>query len=401
MLTRMGARFLLVRPLLLLLLVWIGARSAEALPAFARRYNLPCYFCHDGYPKLSVLGEQFKERGYRLEDDATDLSDWFASVPVSVRATMSQSFEEAGDARTQGALKIATAGQLGSRLSYWLDDLYTLDDDGVHRSGLDNAFLRGEILPEELYIRGGRIELDLPFTQTRSPQLFRYEIYFANTGFETDNVGTHQDGFEVGGFLDEATRWSLAIVKGQNSEEQKTLSESAGNFDANLFGRLMRRFGEGRAGAYLYWGRNTLARQIAEPDGSAPNVLEWEDGLLRLGADGSLYVGRSHLYSTFLYGRNSNSFADLASPEGTNEALSFFGGFVQADVVVRDQIVISGRLDLLRQPPPGTRDPSKTFVSFYPGLKLWLHPRIRLAFELGFRNQNQATRGLIFVELVL
>ena len=116
---------------------------------------------------------------------------------------------------------------------------------------------------------------------------------------------------------------------------------------------------------------------------------------------GSLYVGRSHLCSTFLYGRDFNSFADVANLEGTNEALSFFGGFVQEDVAVRGRIVISDRLGLLRQPPPGTRDPSETFVGFYPGLKLWLYPRIRLAFESGFRNQNRATRGLIFDELVL
>jgi hypothetical protein len=401
MLTRMGARLLPVRPLLILSLLWLGVSSAEALPAFARRYNLPCHFCHDGYPKLSVLGEQFKERGYRLEDDMTDLSDWIASVPVSLRATMMQSFEEEGDAETLGIFKIASAGNLGSRLSYWLDDNYRLDGDGFHRSGVDNLFVRGEILPEELYVRGGRIELDIPFTQARSPQLFVYEIYFANTGFETDNLGTHQDGVELGGFLDETTRWSLAVVKGQNSEEQKRLSESVDGFDANLFGRLMRRFGEGRAGAYFYLGSNALARELPDSSGAPARVLEWDDGVFRLGADGSVYLGESHLYSTFLYGRNSNSFADAANPEGTHEPRSFFGGFIQADVAVRDQIVISSRLELLRQPPPGTNDPSKTFVGFSPGLKLWLHPRVRLAFELSFRNQSRPTRGRIFIDLVL
>jgi hypothetical protein len=40
-------------------------------------------------------------------------------------------------------------------------------------------------------------------------------------------------------------------------------------------------------------------------------------------------------------------------------------------------------------------------VGFSPGLKLWLHPRIRLAFELNFRNQDQPTRGVIQVDLAL
>ena len=52
--------------LLLLLLFWtvslIVPEVADGIPAFAWRYQLPCHFCHDGYPQLSVLGEQFKER---------------------------------------------------------------------------------------------------------------------------------------------------------------------------------------------------------------------------------------------------------------------------------------------------------------------------------------------------
>ena len=216
----------------------IESAPAEAIPAFARRYELPCHFCHDGFPKLSVLGEQFKERGYRLDDDITDISDWVRTVPVSVRGTFRQTFEEEGDADTLGLAKLVSAGNLGSRVSYWVDETGLVDGDGFERIGIDNAFLRVELLEDELYVRGGRFELDLPFTQARTPQLFRYEIYFANTGFETDTIGRHQDGIEVGGFWDESTRWSLAVVKGQNSELQESLSDRADRFDANVFARV-------------------------------------------------------------------------------------------------------------------------------------------------------------------
>ncbi len=390
-------RFLVV----LLGLAAFTPASAEAIPEFARRYALPCHFCHEGYPKLSVLGEQFKERGYRLEDDKTGASDWWSSVPVSFRGTLRQTFEEEGDADTTGRFRFVSGGALGSRVSYWIDESYSVDGDGFDRSGTDNAFLRVELLPDELYLRGGRLELDLPFTQARTPQLFAYDIYFATTGFETDNIGSHQDGVEAGGFLDDVTRWSIAVVRGQNSDEERDLSDSAGRFDGNVFGRLARRFGENRAGLYLYWGRNTLARANPDPLFGGPAVFEWDDDLFRLGFDGSAYLSSVHLYGTFLYGRNGNSFADAQSPGGTGVAASFTGGFGQLDFSLSDQLLLSGRFDWVHGPAPGTVGPSRTVVGFSPGLKLWLHPRIRLAFELTFRNQDEPTRGAIQVDLAL
>jgi hypothetical protein len=379
----------------------LAAGTAEAIPEFARRYALPCHFCHEGYPKLSVLGEQFKERGYRLENDRTGLSDWWRSIPVSFRGTFRQTFEEEGDADTIGRLKFVSAGALGSRVSYWVDEAYNVDEDGFDRSDTDNAFLRVEVLPDELYLRGGRLELDLPFTQARTPQLFAYDVYFATTGYETDSIGSHQDGLEAGGLLDDSTHWSISIVRGQNSDEQKELSGSAGRFDGNVFGRLMRRFGENRTGFYFYWGRNRLAISNPDPSAGGPPVLEWDDDLFRLGFDGSVYIAEAHLFGTFLYGRNSNSFADAQNPGGTGEAASFTGGFAQLDYSIRDHLLLSGRFDVVHGPPPGTVGPSRTLVGFAPGVKLWLHPRVRLGFELSFRNEEQPTRGVIQVDLAL
>ncbi len=388
------SRYLFRLLLVLCVLSGLVPDIVEAIPAFARRYELPCHFCHDGFPKLSVLGEQFKERGFRLENDKSDVSTWMRSVPVSVRGAFRQTFEENGNAVSSGLVRLVSAGDFGSRVSYWLEDNYVLDSDDSRRVGLGNAFVRVEILPDELYIRGGRLELDLPFTQTRTPQLFRYQIYFANTGFETDNIGVHQDGVELGGFLDDTTRWSIAVVDGYDSEKQKAISEDVGKFEGNVFGRLVRRFGEGRAGMYVYWGGNTLTRR------SGDDVLEWRNGILRLGADASVYLGQAHVYGTLSYGRNSNSLANAANPNGTREALSFTGGFFQVDFALRDDLFVTGRLNAVRGPPPGTKDPSKSFVQFAPGLRLWLHPQIRLAGEIAFANQDLPTKAAFRFEIV-
>ena len=44
------------------------AVSAEALPAFAKKYSAPCTLCHSSWPKLNRVGWQFKVNGYQLPD---------------------------------------------------------------------------------------------------------------------------------------------------------------------------------------------------------------------------------------------------------------------------------------------------------------------------------------------
>src|SRR5260370_7743945 len=45
--------------------------DANAFPAFARKYGLPCSSCHEGWPKLSPFGQQFKDTGYQLANTRT------------------------------------------------------------------------------------------------------------------------------------------------------------------------------------------------------------------------------------------------------------------------------------------------------------------------------------------
>ena len=376
-----------------------GADRAEALPAFARRYSLPCHFCHEGYPKLSIIGQQFKERGFRLDNETSDVRAWLKSIPASVRSTFRRSFTENDDS-SFGIFRLVSAGNLGSRVSYWIDQDWFATAESFDRIGTDNAYARVEILPDELYVKAGRFELDLPFTQARSPQLFAYDLYFFNTGFETENLGMHQDGIELGGFLATPTRWSVAIVSGQNTDEQEELNPSADRFDANVFGRLSHLAGESRFGVYTYIGRNALARRNPNPAPGEQSAFAWENDHFRLGADGSTYFGEVHLFGTVMYGRNSNGFADGANPEGTGEGLPFSGGFVQADVALRDILVASARYELIRGTRPGERDTFRTFSGFYPAVKFWIYSQLRAAFEVGFRNQGRPTEGILQIEYV-
>ncbi|HMW87378.1 MAG TPA: hypothetical protein PKD65_15245, partial [Nitrospira sp.] len=42
-------------------------QKAEAIPAFARKYDFKCNVCHvPGFPKLNDFGNLFRDRGYQL-----------------------------------------------------------------------------------------------------------------------------------------------------------------------------------------------------------------------------------------------------------------------------------------------------------------------------------------------
>ncbi|MGA8866053.1 MAG: hypothetical protein WB510_03755 [Candidatus Sulfotelmatobacter sp.] len=40
--------------------------SAYGIPAFARKYGLPCSACHEAWPMLNNFGQTFKDNGYQL-----------------------------------------------------------------------------------------------------------------------------------------------------------------------------------------------------------------------------------------------------------------------------------------------------------------------------------------------
>ena len=50
--------------LLIAALIW--TTSANAVPSFARKYEMECSGCHVAYPQLNSMGRDFKEAGYRF-----------------------------------------------------------------------------------------------------------------------------------------------------------------------------------------------------------------------------------------------------------------------------------------------------------------------------------------------
>jgi hypothetical protein len=368
------------------------APSALAVPTLARRYGVACDYCHQGYPKLNPMGQRFKERGLRMaQEDPFVVGDWLRSVPLSLRASGSRLLAEDLEDASFVSLKPISAGSLGRRLAYWVDysALIRIDSDDTWEGAVDNAWAQVEIVHDgRLYAKAGRFELDLPFTQVRSPHLFRYEIYDENPGLEFDSIGLSQDGLELGGGLPGDVRWSAAVVAGRDPEGAGDRSDETERFDANLFVRGSKRIGQHRLGGFAYIARNTLALTPA---------IVWDDSILRLGADLNLWIRRLNLYGVFLYGSNDAPFPP-PSPRGSAEA-SFRGGFLQGDYHWGDRVVLTFRAEAIHRPPRGTTGPQETFTSLYPGAQLFLRERFKLSFEYGWHDKGRRDRGAVQAEV--
>ena len=399
-------------------IVWMSAASASAIPAFARRYGVECHMCHQGFPKLNRTGHRFKERGYRLEnEDPFKASDWIKSIPLRARASGSRYFFEGGDSFDSGFVKLMSAGNLGSRVSYWADSGLFFDDDDttdIYREPTD-AWVRVELVPEgKLYVRAGRMELDLPFTQVRTPHLFSYVPYYMNSGREVDTIADFHHAVEIGGTLkDEVYRWSAAVTSGVVDDpasaalyEAAGLEDGSGEFEWNLYLRAARRGDTSRFGAFAYVGRNTLA--VAPFEMGRPEA--WEDDLLRVGLDADVWpVSKVNLYGVYMYGRNSDSQPHHLGAGGTGRSATFQGAFVQADYHAIEKQVAGFLKEIAlcatvrgnwTHVPAANLGPRESRWSVYPGVRFWLRERFRLAFEYGFEGQGRSDLGAVQAELV-
>ncbi|MCU0242856.1 MAG: hypothetical protein MUF51_10590 [Vicinamibacteria bacterium] len=365
----MKPRFILTT----LVAIFALSGSAWATPSLARRYSVGCHICHEGYPKLNTVGQKFLERGFRMEkEQPITASDWLRRVPVSVQGRLTHVAQEGGTSADIGEIRLSSAGNLGRRLSYWIDDGIRFEKGESAHGNPNEAYLRFDVdLRDRFYVQAGRMELDLPFTQVRSSNIFGYALYELNSGQETEGLARAVDGLELGGRLSKNFRWSAAVV----------------SKDLDVYLRLRARVTDRhRIGTFAYIGRHRI-------DEGPP---QWNDALLRVGIDGDFWIDKVNLFGAALYGRNSNSFGG-STAGGSHEPRGFTGGFVQSDYHLPGHAALTARLQLWRQ-PVGVRT-QRTLVDACPGVKVWLLDRVRLGFEYSFKNQQRASEGRLQAEL--
>jgi len=121
--------------------LFFAATSANAIPAFARKYQTNCSSCHTAYPSLNSAGRKFKEAGYTFpkakgEESISDFLHWDKVFPISA-AFVSRPFDNSSNGKSntdQAAIheiELFTAGRMYRSVSGFFE-LEMEDEDGFN-----------------------------------------------------------------------------------------------------------------------------------------------------------------------------------------------------------------------------------------------------------------------------
>jgi len=130
----------------------IPAKNADAIPAFARKYQISCQVCHSpSMPRLKAFGDEFAGNGFRMTEyespryfipTGDDRLSLFRELPLAVRlegfATLNFENEGTVDFASPFVAKILSGGELSDKVSYYF---YFLMNETGTVVGLEDAFL--------------------------------------------------------------------------------------------------------------------------------------------------------------------------------------------------------------------------------------------------------------------
>ena len=239
------------------------ARPADAIPAFARKYQVSCTNCHAPFPRLKPYGEEFAARGFRMPDAAQEptraehdtgdpLLKLMRDVPLAMRAEAHGVYREGAevdnDFESPWLFKALSGGPIGEKISYY--GYFIIEEGDV--VGLEDAFLQfSGLFGSGIDLVVGQFQVSDPLFK-RELRLSRadYEIYRLRVGEVRANL-TYDRGLILSGTLPLEIDTVFEVVNGNGIPE--------GTFDQdsqkNVALRLAREFGPVRLGLFGYLGK--------------------------------------------------------------------------------------------------------------------------------------------------
>lgn len=357
------------------------APGAQAIPAFARKYGLPCSACHEAWPMLNNFGQTFKDNGYQLGNDRdAPIYQQPAYWPIMFRTTP-QWHRESNNRRAVdsipgnassglvettvtssgfdlGGLDLITAGTLYKNISFFVQPFI-----GNSSINLTQAWVRFDNLARShwLNFKMGRFELDEPISQERSLTLNNtgvpyYNYFFAPLGDNNffSGIGFPQLGVELLGHSDnDYTRYSVAVLS-SNSGLPGLPSNQAYDVYAN-FDKAFEApgFGKQTFGVYGYFGESPTFYQTSRGN-PIPGTGMGNRGFYRAGAYGHWYLSKFDFYTFYMHGHD-NVFLGNSVPSNQPSLLptgavgpAWNGGFVEGHYNPNPRFILIGRYELIR-----------------------------------------------------
>ncbi|MCU0378273.1 MAG: hypothetical protein MUC78_08435 [Bacteroidales bacterium] len=184
-----------------IVLLALTSEKIDAIPAFARKYQISCQVCHTpAMPRLKAFGDDFAGNGFRMTEyeaprhfieTGDEKLSLFRELPLAFRfdgyATLN--FNDAGavDFGAPFVLKILSGGELSDKLSYYM---YFLFSEYGEIAGLEDAFLfYRDLFGSDLNITLGQFAVSDPlFKGELRYTIENYKIYSVAPGESSINL---------------------------------------------------------------------------------------------------------------------------------------------------------------------------------------------------------------------
>ena len=359
---------------------WTGLTpNAHAIPAFARKYGYECSVCHvPSFPKLNDFGNVFRDHGYHVgidQDRPTSSGITMGYWPLSMHTTVgyqTASLRADGSGMTSGGLgfsglDIQAIGLLAQNLSFNVMFTPGLSSGGFGLGGgdsdLEQAWLRVNNLQRfvglarDSYLvnlKVGKMELDVPFSEMRSPTLntnivmYHYQAGtpwstvlsgLATRSYRNPNdfmLGENQPSAELAGIQptpgEGYFRYALTAISNSNLNT----SNVGGGRGTNFYGHLTQSFGGygivtgHRIGVFGLYGTSPTLVNPACP--SCQGVAGSGQPFSRVGADVSFtFDNQWNLFGAWMHANDSKNLFVSQSTIANPQNGSWNGAFVELD----------------------------------------------------------------------
>ena len=365
-------------------LILINCRPVSAIPAFARKYGMPCSSCHEAWPKLSPFGQQFKDNGYQMGNDRDapifqNPAYWpatFRITPIWHRESTDKGQVDGGNGPGGNEAKITTdgfdwsgldfhtAGTLAHNFSFYV--LPSADNTGAFH--FESVWARMDNVGGSSWvnIKLGKFELDNLLSEKRiltltsvggSYQNYHFQPFVAPGVTEgyTFGIGDNQDGVEwMGHSKDDRTRVSAALLSSNDGTPGLPTSRAYDGFFAASRAFELGGFGLQRVGGFAYIGEANTYFQYTNGGVGVPGTGIGNKGFQRYGVIGMWYLKKFDITTIYFRGHdsawlgtNTAAISGTTLPTGA-QAPSWNGALFESHYNFNPHWIIINRYELVR-----------------------------------------------------
>jgi hypothetical protein len=369
--------------------------KVRPLPAFARKYGMPCSSCHLAWPMLSPFGQAFKDNGYQMMNDRdAPIYQNPAYWPVTFRMTTfwhreSTNRVQVDDPATGGqkeaqitthgfdwsGLDFHTGGTLAKNVSFYV--LPSSDNTGAFHFETVFARLDNLLGSSWLNVKLGKFELDNLLSEKRILTLTNESGVYQNYhfqpateagGFFHFGIGDNQVGLEwMGHSKDDRTRLSASLLSSKDGAPGLPAGRSYDTFLAGSQAFQLGSLGLQRVGAFAYIGQAPTYFQYSEGGAGIPGTGIGNKTFYRLGVIGQIYVHKFDFTPIYFHGEDSAYLGTLTPanqplPTGAHNP-SWNGFLLETHYTYSPQLILINRYEAIRMSQQALPiDPTNLFI---------------------------------------